>query len=85
VSIVLKAERAAAVDAAVKKLASVAGTETIAGEEGLVCIVAFPTNGKPIITEISQIARDPAHTIEEVRVERGRLDEVFRNITTGRA
>ena len=82
VSIVLKAECAGAVEALVRRLGDVAGTENIAGEEGLVCIVAFPKAGRPIIADISQIARDPAHAIEEVRVERGRLDEVFRNITT---
>ncbi len=85
VSIVLKADRVAAVDTMVRRLPDVAGTERIAGEEGLACIVAFPRGGKPIIADISQIARDPVHTIEEVRVERGRLDEVFRNITTGQA
>jgi len=83
VSIVLKAERAAAVESMVRKLSDVAGTEKISGEEGLACIVAFPKSGRPIIADISQIARDPALAIEEVRVERGRLDEVFRNITTG--
>jgi ABC-2 type transport system ATP-binding protein len=82
VSIVLKADRAGAVEALVRRLTDVAGTESIAGEEGLACIVAFPKAGRPIIADISQIARDPAHAVEEVRVERGRLDEVFRNITT---
>ncbi len=85
VSIVLKADRVAAVDSVVRKLSDVAGTEKIPGEEGLACIIAFPKSGRPIITDISQIARDPANAIEEVRVERGRLDEVFRNITTRQA
>ena len=63
------------------KPAMAATTEKIAGEDGLVCLMAFAKGGKPIIADIGQIARDPAHSIEEVRVERGRLDEVFRNIT----
>ena len=84
VSIVLKAERTPAVETAVRRLPNVDGVEKITGEDGLACLIAFPKRGQPIIADISQIARDPAHAIEEVRVERGRLDEVFRNITTGR-
>jgi len=84
VSVVLKAERSATVEAAIRRLPNVTGVEKIAGEEGLACLTAFPRNGQPIIADISQIARDPSHAVEEVRVERGRLDEVFRSITTGR-
>jgi ABC-2 type transport system ATP-binding protein len=84
VSIVLRAERTSGVEAAVRRLPNIDGVEKISGEDGLACLIAFPKGGRPIITDISQIARDPAHAIEEVRVERGRLDEVFRNITTGR-
>ena len=68
-----------------RKLPTVAATEQIQGEDGLACIVAFPHGGQPIIGEISQIARDPANLIEEVRVERGKLDEVFRTVTEGRS
>ena len=56
--------------------------EEIDGEQDLVCIVAFPHNGQPIIADISQLARKGDYGIEEIRVERGRLDEVFRSITT---
>jgi hypothetical protein len=63
----------------------VAATEQIQGEDGLACLVAFAQGGQPIIAEISQIARDPANAVEEIRVERGRLDEVFRTITEGRS
>ncbi len=86
VSVVLRADKATAVETMIRQLPGVATTERIAGEEGLVCVIAFPkAGGKPIIADIGQIARDPVHTIEEVRVERGRLDEVFRNVTMGRS
>ena len=85
VSIVLKARITARVEEQVRKLPTVAATEQIQGEDGLACIVAFPHGGQPIIGEISQIARDPANLIEEVRVERGKLDEVFRTVTEGRS
>jgi len=35
--------------------------------------------------DISRLARTEDLGIEEVRVERGRLDEVFRSITAGKA
>ena len=83
VSIVLRADRVANIEAILGRMPNVVGTERIPGEDGLICLVVFAKSGQPIIAEIGQIARDPAHAIEEVRVERGRLDEVFRNITVG--
>jgi hypothetical protein len=59
--------------------------EKIPGQDGLACLVAFSHGAQPIIAEISQIARDPANAVEEIRVERGRLDDVFRDITAGRS
>jgi len=85
VSIVLKAHVMHHVDEQVRRLPTVAATEKIQGEDGLACLVAFSQGGQPIIGEISQIARDPANAVEEIRVERGRLDEVFRTITEGRS
>jgi ABC-2 type transport system ATP-binding protein len=85
VSIVLKADNAAAVESLIRKLPTVKTVEKIPGQDGLACLVAFSQGGQPIIADISQIARDPAHAIEEIRVERGRLDDVFRDITAGRS
>ena len=85
VSIILKSDRTPAVASLVRRLPNVATTETIEGENGLACLMAFPRDGRAIITDIGDIARNPAHAIEEVRVERGRLDEVFRTVTTGRS
>ena len=67
----------------IQQVPDVAEIEEIEGEDGLACRVAFPSNGQPIIAEISRLARTGDLGIEEIRVERGRLDEVFRSITTG--
>jgi ABC-2 type transport system ATP-binding protein len=83
VSIILRAEKTPAVATLVRKLPNVATTEMIEGENGLACLIAFSRGGQPIIADIGEIARNPAYAIEEVRVERGRLDEVFRTVTTG--
>jgi ABC-2 type transport system ATP-binding protein len=85
VSVVLKAPKASAARGIIQRVPHVAEIEEVEGEDGLVCLVAFPHNGQPIITEISRIARTDDLGIEEIRVERGRLDEVFRSITAGRA
>ena len=37
------------------------------------------------VAEVGTLTRDRGFAIEEVRVERGRLDEVFRSITTAGA
>ena len=44
----------------------------------LVCVITIDP------FELGTIGRDPAHAIEEIRVERGRLDEVFRQVTGAR-
>ncbi len=84
VSVVLKARAVPVVETLLRSLPAVAETEKVDGMDGLACVTAFAKGGRPIIAEISQIARDPANTIEEVRVERGRLDEVFRTVTETR-
>ena len=85
VSVVLGAPKVGAARAAIERVQHVAEIEQIDGEDGLVCLVAFPANGQSIITDISRLARTEDLGIEEVRVERGRLDEVFRSITAGKA
>ena len=85
VSIVLSAPKVASCRAALQRISGIGSIEEIQGKDNLTCLVAFPVNGQPIITQISEIARNAEFGIEEVRVERGRLDEVFRNITTARA
>ena len=85
VSVVLGAPKVGAARAVIERVPNVAEIETVEGEDGLVCLVAFPSNGQPIITDVSRIARDQNLGIEEIRVERGRLDEVFRSVTAGRA
>ncbi len=51
----------------------------------MVCLIAFPRDGELIIGDISQFSRSADLGIEEVRVERGRLDDVFRSITNAGA
>jgi ABC-2 type transport system ATP-binding protein len=85
VSLVMKAPRVEQVKASIEKLPNVAAVEALKGEDNMVCLIAFPRDGKPIIGDISQFSRSADLGIEEVRVERGRLDDVFRAITSAGA
>ena len=58
-------------------LACVARVETLAPGR----LLAVPAAGRPIVEEVSAALRAQAVAIEEISVERGRLDEVFRRIT----
>ena len=44
----------------------------------------YPTGGQPILPAVTDLARRDKWPVEELSVESGRLDEVFRRITTQR-
>jgi len=61
-------------------LPGVAAVEAVADTEGEGLII-FPRAGRPVVAEIADLARDRGWAITSLRVERGRLDDVFREIT----
>ncbi len=71
-----------ALQAALGAHAGIGGFERVAGEDGLAMLTAFPRAGVPMLAELGAIARASGIRIDEIREERGRLDEVFRTITT---
>jgi gliding motility-associated transport system ATP-binding protein len=73
------------VNAAMGALAAHAGVlrvETIDKVNGEVALRAIPKNGGLIATELATLLRDQSLSVTELFVERGRLDDVFRQITT---
>jgi ABC-2 type transport system ATP-binding protein len=84
VSFVTDASAIDALQAALGAHAGVGGFERVAGEDGLAMLTAFPRNGVPMLVELGAIARASGARIHEIREERGRLDEVFRAVTTAR-
>lgn len=42
----------------------------------------YPKDGRPIIGQISQVVRELQLPVQEIHIERGRLDDVFRHVTT---
>jgi ABC-2 type transport system ATP-binding protein len=41
----------------------------------------FPRAGRPIVEQVSELVRIRGWSVDELFVERGRLDDVFRDIT----
>jgi ABC-2 type transport system ATP-binding protein len=85
VSFVVPAAEADRLRSALAAHPGVGGFERADGEGGLSMLTAFPKAGKPMLAELGALARGTGIRIDEIREERGRLDEVFRTITTGTA
>jgi ABC-2 type transport system ATP-binding protein len=60
-------------------LAPVARAEVTGTQE----VTAFPRDSRAVLPAVSEMLTREAWQVEELRLERGRLDEVFRTITCG--
>jgi len=67
---------------ALLRLPGVASVEEIDDDEGPALMI-FPKNGRPIVTEVSDLVRTAQWPLKALTLERGRLDDVFRAITQG--
>ena len=63
------------------RLPDVAAVEAVEDAEGSGLMI-FPRDGRPIVGEITDLVRTAGWPITSLRLERGRLDDVFRAITT---
>jgi ABC-2 type transport system ATP-binding protein len=66
--------------AALMRLPGALSVEVVEDSDGR-AIMVFPRDGKSIITEVTDLVRTAGWPVSGLRVERGRLDDVFRNIT----
>jgi ABC-2 type transport system ATP-binding protein len=82
VAIRVAADKADAVRAALGALAAIEKVETISTADGRLQLRAVPRNGAGIVTDIASVIRQNALIVDEIYVERGKLDDVFRQITT---
>jgi gliding motility-associated transport system ATP-binding protein len=69
---------------ALLRLPGVAAVEPVEDLEGSGLMI-FPRDGQAIVTEVSDLVRTAGWPVMALRVERGRLDDVFRAITTAPA
>ena len=70
----------ASIGAELAALPGVAAVEPVSDSEGD-ALMRVPAGGRPVVAEIADLARDRGWTVTGLRVERGRLDDVFREIT----
>jgi ABC-2 type transport system ATP-binding protein len=63
------------------RLASVAAVEPVDDADG--GLLVFPRGGEDIVADVADLARAHRWPVSLLRVEHGRLDDVFRDITTG--
>jgi ABC-2 type transport system ATP-binding protein len=76
--------KAGAAKEVLSSIGDIAKVETVSKSEGAVQLRAIPKNGKAIATEVAARLREKSVPVEELFVERGKLDDVFRQITTTR-
>ena len=61
---------------------AVAMIEEVARANGHVQLRALSTGHKEIVADVASALREKAISVDQIYVERGRLDDVFREITT---
>jgi ABC-2 type transport system ATP-binding protein len=81
VSVRLRASELDRARAIFARLPGVKNIEIAETTDGLAAMTVVPSNGAEIVNVVSTAAR--GFELAEIRVESGRLDEVFRRITTG--
>ena len=83
ISLQAEANQADSIRQALLKLPSVHKLETLTETSSFLSYQVFPKKNQSVVGEISQQARKKQWKVEELHVDRGRLDEVFRSVTTG--
>lgn len=81
VTLVLNETNAEAAATAIQGIDDVERVERIGEDDGRITLLAVPYNGREIITAISHVVHDNGWAVQSLRVEAGRLDDVFRQIT----
>jgi ABC-2 type transport system ATP-binding protein len=82
VTLVLPQSEAASASAKLKALPNAGGIEEVAQDGGLSRLTIFPRRGALLIEDVSRVAQSEQWAVKELYAEPGRMDEVFRAITT---
>jgi ABC-2 type transport system ATP-binding protein len=70
------------VASALAAFAGLSTVETVSSVNGSVQLRAVPKNGAAIASDLAAFIRQKSIEVDELFVERGNLDDVFRKITT---
>lgn len=79
----IKTSQSLAAQKVLSKLPSVQDIEVDDQKIGMSQLLVIPRNGMSIVAGVSEVVHDNGWEVGELRVEAGRIDEVFRDITTG--
>jgi ABC-2 type transport system ATP-binding protein len=82
VTLTLHKDQAAAAKVALQGLPGVASAETVSEADGLATITAYPRENELIIENVSTLVAAQKWDVKELYAEAGRLDDVFRALTT---
>jgi ABC-2 type transport system ATP-binding protein len=82
VSIRVRTDGAEAVRGALAAIAGIDKVETVGATNGQMQLRAIPKNGAGIVGDVASVIRQKALSVDEIFVERGTLDDVFRQTTT---
>lgn len=85
VAVTVAADMAAAAMAAMKRVGGVRGVEEISKANGHANLRALSAGTGEIIGDVATALRQQSISVNQIYVERGRLDDVFREITTSEA
>lgn len=83
VSVLLTSQHVETVRVGLAALADVDTVEVGDAGHGKTALVAVPVDGADILAQVSRLIRQNAWHVDEVRLERGHLDDVFRALTAG--
>ncbi len=81
VSLILKADKADTVKTALEGLSDIERIEREDGPNGSTTLIALPKNGQVILHAVSAFVQDKNLPVDEIFVERGHLNDVFRQLT----
>jgi len=82
-AVTLKFDRSANLEDAANDVRNLPGVESLEIHDKSRSFTAFPKNDGAILNAISSLANSKAWPLEQLHLESGRLDEVFRTITSG--
>jgi ABC-2 type transport system ATP-binding protein len=82
VTIRVASDRGEAVRGALAAVAGVKTVETVGDVNGVLQLRAIPKNGAGIVADVASAIRQKSLAVDEIFVERGKLDDVFRQITS---
>ena len=82
-AVTLKFDRSADLEDSASELRKIPGVASVEIYDKSRSLTAFPKNDAAILNDISALANTKGWLLEQLQLESGRLDEVFRTITSG--